>query len=118
LFINVTAPVETTSEGAPVMVWVHGGGYVIGSGVDFDDGLMFAQRHGLVFVSFNYRLGALGFLNLAPLLGEKYKDSGNAGLLDQIAALHWVHTNIAAFGGNPTISLLLESQQVERVWSH
>jgi para-nitrobenzyl esterase len=100
LFINVTAPVETPSEGAPVMLWIHGGGYVVGSGADLGDGLKFAQRDGLVFVSFNYRVGALGFLNLAPLLGEKYKHSGNAGLLDQIAALRWVHTNIAAFGGN------------------
>jgi para-nitrobenzyl esterase len=101
LFINVTAPVETPAEGAPVMVWIHGGGFVTGCGADLGDGLKFALGDGIVFVSFNYRLGALGFLNLAPLLGEEFKDSGNVGLLDQIAALRWVNQNIAAFGGDP-----------------
>jgi para-nitrobenzyl esterase len=102
LFVNVTAPVETPTGGAPVMVWIHGGGFVTGSGADaIGDGLKFASGDGIVFVSFNYRLGALGFLNLAPLLGEEFKYSGNVGLLDQIAALRWVNKNIAAFGGDP-----------------
>lgn len=113
LFINVTTPnrlsagpEEQADRGAPVLVWIHGGGYVSGSGADVGDGLSFVRDHGIVFVSFNYRLGPLGFLHLAPLLEDPhqqqlYHQAGNFGLLDQIAALTWVQENIAAFGGDP-----------------
>ena len=65
------------------------------------DGAKFAVQGALVLVTINYRLGPLGFLHLGELFGEEYASSGNAGLLDQVAALEWVHENIAAFGGDP-----------------
>lgn len=84
----------------PVMVWIHGGGFEMGSGSSpLYDGSGFA-RDGVVFVSLNYRLGALGFLDLSSLDANE-AGSGNVGLLDQVAALEWVRDNIAAFGGDP-----------------
>jgi para-nitrobenzyl esterase len=84
------------------MVWIHGGGFNFGSVTSPRvDGTNLARR-GVVVVSFNYRLGALGFLAHPALSREsEHRVSGNYGLLDQIAALRWVHANIAAFGGNP-----------------
>ncbi|WP_062642702.1 carboxylesterase/lipase family protein [Streptomyces maremycinicus] len=96
LFVNVTAPVDATRR--PVLVWIHGGGYQLGHGCDIaGDGAGFARSHGIVVVTFNYRLGALGFLSVS---GEK--PTGALGLHDQIAALRWVRDNIAAFGGDPS----------------
>ena len=93
LNLNVWTPDPGTS-GLPVMVYVHGGGFMIGSGAaPAFDGASFA-RDGVVLVTVNYRLGAEGFLALS---GE----ITNIGLRDQIAALHWVRDNIAGFGGNP-----------------
>ena len=85
----------------PVMVWLHGGAYSTGSSheVPVQDGASLA-RGGVVVVSLNHRLNALGFLDLS-LLGEAGRDSANAGLLDIVAALRWVQNNIAAFGGDP-----------------
>jgi para-nitrobenzyl esterase len=81
----------------PVMVWIHGGGFTQGTaGTPLYDGAGFAED-GVVLVSMNYRLGALGFLHLADFGGS----TGNLGMLDQLAALQWVHDNIAAFGGDP-----------------
>jgi para-nitrobenzyl esterase len=101
LYLNVTAPVAPSVEAAgyPVLVWVHGGGYVQGAGPDnaVGDGAGMARR-GLVVVTFNYRLGALGFLDV-PGLDEA--DSGSAGFLDQVAALSWVRDHISGFGGDP-----------------
>lgn len=95
LYLNVTAPAGAADR--PVLVWVHGGGYQIGDGTQLaGDGASFARTHGVVVVTFNYRLGALGFLAVA---GEEH--SGAFGLHDQIAALRWVRDNIAAFGGDP-----------------
>lgn len=86
----------------PVMVWIHGGSYMVGSGYDgLYDGTSFAQEGDVVVVTINYRLGAFGFLYLGDIAGKKYKASGNCGLLDQIAALKWVKENIKAFGGDP-----------------
>jgi para-nitrobenzyl esterase len=83
------------------MVYLHGGGFVYGSGSEpLYDGTSFATQHDIVVVTCNYRLGLLGFLYLGDLAGEAYAQ-GNAALLDQIAALQWVHDNIAAFGGDP-----------------
>lgn len=93
LQLNVTAPVGV--KDAPVMVWLHGGSHRVGAGWIYD-GTSFA-RDGIVVVTVNYRLGALGYLS-HPGLGEK---SGNYGLMDQIAALQWVKANIATFGGDP-----------------
>lgn len=84
----------------PVMVWIHGGGFEMGSGSSpMYDGTRFAES-GVVLVTVNYRLGALGFLELSGI-DESFAGSGNLGLLDQIAALRWVQDNIANFGGDP-----------------
>lgn len=99
LFLNVVTP---GCEGRrPVMVWVHGGGFVNGSSsVPWYDGAALATCGDVVVVTVNYRLGALGFLWLGDL-DPSYRSSGVNGLLDQIAALRWVRDNIAAFGGDP-----------------
>jgi para-nitrobenzyl esterase len=100
LFLNVWKP-ATASAGAglPVMVFVHGGGFVNGgSSPAIYSGANFA-RDGVVFVSLNYRLGRYGFFAHPGLADEGF--GGNFGYLDQIAALHWVQNNIAAFGGDP-----------------
>ena len=104
LFINVSSPVTPSPDpqGYPVMVWIHGGGYTQGSGREtpVGDGEAFVSR-GMVVVSFNYRLGSLGFLDLSEFLGDSERDSGAVGLLDQIFALQWVRDNIIGFGGDP-----------------
>jgi para-nitrobenzyl esterase len=94
-------PVLDGSGGLPVLVWLHGGGWSIGSAswplYDFSN----LARHGrVVMVGVNHRLGILGFLDLSAS-GERFADSGNAGMLDVVAALRWVRENIAAFGGDP-----------------
>lgn len=100
LTLDVTAPVN--AHKAPVMVWIHGGTLIWGSGHSpMYSGQAFAKR-GVVLVSINYRLGVLGYLAHPELSKESADDiSGNYGLLDQIQALHWVRDNIAAFGGDP-----------------
>ncbi|MBN8816226.1 MAG: carboxylesterase family protein [Sphingomonas sp.] len=109
LTLDVTAP--ASARNAPVMVWIHGGTLIWGSGHSaMYDGREFAKR-GIVLVSINYRLGVLGYL-AHPELSKESPDgvSGNYGLLDQIQALKWVRANIAAFGGNPrNVSIFGES---------
>ena len=102
LTLNVWTPAQSSGDRLPVMVWIHGGGFNFGTvTVPRVDGTNLARR-GVVVVSFNYRLGALGFLAHPALSREsEHQVSGNYGLLDQIAALRWVRANIAAFGGNP-----------------
>lgn len=102
LYLNVWTPARNTSERYPVFVFLHGGGYQQGSSsVPIYDGEGLAAK-GLVVVTLNYRLGLLGFLAHAELTRESpHRASGNYGLLDKIAALHWVRQNIAAFGGDP-----------------
>jgi para-nitrobenzyl esterase len=99
LSLNIWAPAK--ASGAPVLVWIHGGALLTGSSADpLYDGTALAKS-GLVVVSINYRLGVLGYLAHPGLSAESPQElSGNYGLLDQIAALHWVKDNIAAFGGN------------------
>jgi para-nitrobenzyl esterase len=113
LTLNVWAP---PSDGSlkPVMVWIHGGAFIQGSaGITLMDGFTFA-RDGVVFVSCNYRLGALGFLQL-----DDYPSSGNLGLLDQISALTWVRDNIERFGGDPSnVTLFGESAGAMSVAAH
>jgi para-nitrobenzyl esterase len=90
LMLNVWTPARTQRAKLPVMVWIHGGGFVFGtSNIALMDGTELAKQ-GVVVVSMNYRLGVFGFLG-----------SGNYGLMDQIAALEWVQRNIAVFGGDP-----------------
>jgi para-nitrobenzyl esterase len=100
LTLDVTTPVN--AHNAPVMVWIHGGTLIWGSGHSaLYDGRRFAAR-GVVLVSINYRLGVFGYLAHPELSRESHDGvSGNYGLLDQIAALRWVRDNIAAFGGDP-----------------
>ena len=105
LSLNVWAPPQPAasagSPGLPVMVFIHGGGFVFGSGSEpVYDGDRLA-RHGVVLVTLNYRLGVFGFLAHPALSREGGGVSGNYGLLDQIQALRWVQANIARFGGDP-----------------
>lgn len=102
LALNIWTPVQASKGRLPVMVWIHGGGLVNGSGsVPQYAGDRLAER-GVVLVTINYRLGALGFLAHPQLSRESAQGvSGNYGFLDQIAALEWVRRNIAAFGGDP-----------------
>nr|HMN29434.1 carboxylesterase family protein [Caldilineaceae bacterium] len=106
LFVNVWRPseIEPRPEGArklPVMVWIHGGGFVGGgASIPWYDGSAFA-RQGMVVISLNYRLGRLGFFAHPALLAAQEGPVGNFGFMDQIAALQWVQRNAAAFGGDP-----------------
>ncbi|MFE9132586.1 carboxylesterase/lipase family protein [Streptomyces sp. NPDC007355] len=100
LYLNVHTPAEPSLRDRPVMVWIHGGGFTIGSGTFYDGGEL-AARGDVVVVTLNYRLGAFGYLAHPGLAGESADGiSGNYGLLDQQAALRWVRQNIAAFGGD------------------
>jgi para-nitrobenzyl esterase len=84
------------------MVWIHGGGFLIGSGsTGLYDGRNLARRGDLVIVTINYRLGALGYTDLSQLFGSGFEESSNLGVRDQIAALEWVRDNIDRFGGDP-----------------
>ena len=101
LNLNVWTP-GTDAAARPVMVWIHGGAYLLGANSDgMYDGARLAAAAGVVLVSINYRLGALGFLHLVDLLGPGYEDSSNLALLDQLEALRWIRRNISAFGGDP-----------------
>jgi para-nitrobenzyl esterase len=87
----------------PVMVWLHGGGFDLGSGDDNPsyDGASLVKTWDVVVVTVNHRLGIFGYLHLGELAGEKYASSGNAGMLDIVAALKWIRDNISMFGGDP-----------------
>ena len=102
LRLNVWTP-ALDGKKRPVLVWLHGGGYARGNGIEQDsyNGENIVRRGDIVFVSVNHRLNAFGFSDLSKVGGEKYKDSGNVGILDIIAALRWVNKNIANFGGDP-----------------
>jgi para-nitrobenzyl esterase len=102
LYLNVWTGASSASEKRPVFVWIYGGGFISGSaGCDIYDGLEYAKK-GIVFVSINYRVGALGFMAHPELSKEGNGSSGNYGLMDQVAALQWVKENIAVFGGDPS----------------
>lgn len=102
LFLNIWTP--STKGKRPVLVWIHGGGFIAGSGsVPIYDGAKLAAQ-GIVVVTLNYRLGVFGFLAYPPLTKEAEKSGeppGNYGLQDMIAALKWLHRNVASFGGDP-----------------
>jgi para-nitrobenzyl esterase len=102
LFLNVWTGAKAAGEKRPVYIYIHGGGNTEGSGaVPVYDGEGLAKK-GVVVVTINYRLGIFGFFTHPELTAESgVHSSGNYALLDIIAALHWVHNNIAAFGGNP-----------------
>lgn len=100
--LNIWTPSISDKTKRPVMVWIHGGGFSTGSSHEMDcyDGLNLSSKGDVVVVSINHRLNVLGFLDLS-FLGEKYRYSGNNGMLDIIAALKWIKANIASFGGDP-----------------
>lgn len=102
LFLNIWTPAKDTKANLPVLFWIHGGGFQSGYSYEVEmDGDAFAKQ-GVILVTIEYRLGALGFLSHPDLSAETpYGCSGNWGLLDQIAALKWVRRNIRAFGGDP-----------------
>ncbi len=102
LYLNVVTPAWPAAKPLPVMFWIHGGANLGGSGSGdlYNSGTL--TEHGVVLVTINYRLGVFGFLAHPALTAESpYHASGNYGLMDQILALHWVHDNIASFGGDP-----------------
>ncbi len=100
LALNVWTP-RIDAKKRPVLFWIHGGAYVVGSSRNtWYDGAHLAARGDVVVVTINYRLGAWGFLSLSSF-GPEYRDSANVGLLDEIAALRWVLQNIGRFGGDP-----------------
>ncbi len=102
LCLNVWTPGAGHGHRRPVMVWLHGGGYTSGSGsFTIYDGTNLAAHHDVVVVTVNHRLNAFGYLFLPDIGGAKYAQAGNVGMLDIVLALHWVHNNIAAFGGDP-----------------
>ena len=102
LVLNVWTPGINDGKKRPVMFWIHGGGYTAGSSQELPsyDGESLAKTGDVVVVSINHRLNVLGFLDLSAY-GDKYKHSANASMLDIVAALQWVKTNIENFGGDP-----------------
>ena len=103
LYLNIWTSAETPDELQPVMLWIHGGGFVSGAGsLPLYDGANLAEK-GAVIVTFNYRLGTFGFYAHPELTAESpYQSSGNYAIQDAIAALEWIYNNIAGFGGDPT----------------
>jgi para-nitrobenzyl esterase len=102
LQLHVWTPRVGQNQKRPVMVWLHGGAFGSGSpNWPLYDGSNLASKQGVVVVGVKHRVNAFGFLYLAELGGEKYADSGMAGMLDIVAALQWVRDNIANFGGDP-----------------
>ena len=103
LRLNIWTPGIADGMKRPVMLWLHGGGYTNGNGIEQDgyDGENLSRKGDIVFCSINHRLGPIGFSDLSGVGGEKYADSGNVGALDMVAALKWVNENIENFGGDP-----------------
>jgi para-nitrobenzyl esterase len=102
LFLNVYAPADATDKSKlPVMFWIHGGGYAGGASSEPRHNGDFLPLKGVVLVTINYRLGVFGFLVTDELAKEANGAAGNYGLLDMVAALHWVNANIKNFGGDP-----------------
>ena len=100
--LNIWTPNINDGKKRPVMVWLHGGGYFMGSAQveDVYDGENLSRKGDVVVVSINHRLNSIGFLDLSAY-GEKYQSSCNNGMLDIVAALQWIHDNISNFGGDP-----------------
>lgn len=103
LFLNIWKPANASKDGRlPVMVWIHGGAFVFGSGSGAENSGVHFAKQGVILITFNYRLGRLGFF-AHPALSKEYPNEpkGNYGYMDQIAALKWIQKNIADFGGDP-----------------
>lgn len=119
LYLNIYAPPRTTTHSKlPVIVWMHGGGFINGTGNDWD-GTHLAQTADAIVVTINYRLGPFGWLALDSLAAEQNGASGNYGLMDQTAAFTWIKNNIAAFGGNGSnLTITGQSAGGESVLAH
>ena len=119
LFLNIWTPEDATPDSQlPVLVYIHGGGYTGGCGHEkhFEDPV-WAQQ-GVIAVTINYRLGPMGFVCLPELI-EEAGHTGNYGLYDQLAALHWVQDNIASFGGDPKkVTIMGQSAGAMSVQNH
>jgi para-nitrobenzyl esterase len=101
LYLNVWTP-RCDNARRPVMVWIHGGAFILGSGsTSLYAGGRLSERGDVVVVTINYRLGALGFLNWQAICNREDRPPSNLGIRDQVAALEWVRDNIDAFGGDP-----------------
>lgn len=109
--LNIWTKTLDSEKKLPVIVWLHGGGYFAGSSIEQTayDGFNMCMNGDVVVVSINHRLNILGYLYLSPF-GEKYANSGNAGHADMVAALRWIHNNIALFGGDPAnVTIFVQS---------
>ena len=103
LKINIFTPGINDGKKRPVLLWMHGGGFWNGNAIEHDgyNGENLARLGNIVFCSVNHRLGPLGFADFSTVGDEKYRSSGNVGMLDLVAALEWIRDNIANFGGDP-----------------
>jgi para-nitrobenzyl esterase len=107
LYLNVWTPALRDGKKRPVLVYIHGGGYVAhAANFDIYDGVNLCRRGDVVVVTLNHRLNVFGYLYLADLGGPEFADSGNVGQLDLILALRWVRDNIEEFGGDPQCVLI------------
>ena len=101
LYLNVWTS-GTSGKKRPVLFWCHGGAFITGSGSSpWSDGANLCRLDDVVVVSFNHRLGVLGYLHLEDIAGDGFAGAGTAGVMDIVAALQWVRDNIASFGGDP-----------------
>ena len=102
-YLNVWTPSLESGAKKPVMVWLHGGGFLFGSALELAavDGLELSKYGDVVFVSLNHRLNILGFLDVSAYGDERFANSANAGIADLVTALEWIRDNIARFGGDP-----------------
>ena len=104
LYLNIWKADDTTATKKPVMVWIYGGAFEVGGTTDpqYDCHNLVKENPDVIFVTISYRVSFFGFFHLSHLPdGKDYTDAQNLGLMDQIAALKWVHENISAFGGDP-----------------
>ena len=104
LYLNIWSNTDDKTEKKPVMVWIHGGAYVVGSGsqISYSGANLVQKQSDIIMVNINYRLNMYGFMDFSSVPGgENFKTAPCNGLLDQAMALRWVHENIAAFGGDP-----------------
>ena len=118
-YLNVWTDGCDPAAKKPVLFWIHGGGYSAGSSIEHVayEGDHMSQYGDVVVVSLNHRLNILGYLDLEPF-GEKYRNSCNAGNADMVAALQWIHDNIAAFGGDPdNVTLFGQSGGGMKIWT-
>ncbi|MDO4459171.1 MAG: carboxylesterase family protein [Clostridia bacterium] len=118
-YLNVWTQHLDRDAKKPVLVWLHGGGFSAGSSIEQQcyDGQALSEKGDVVVVSINHRLNILGYFDLSPF-GEKYKYSANAGSWDMVAALQWIHNNIAEFGGDPeNVTLFGQSGGGMKVWT-